>query len=187
MEYITDEFVTMRINEPLEEQLRVSKDFRETQREWGRISQMLNDGIEQTAEYRRLQEEWESKNSEHKYLCGKAAYVLGYEDGIKIASEHQIRQEKSILSVQDMAQLIYVYDAIKKLNKIMCGEVTVYQRDKGLFGTMERVVDVIAGGAASEVIMLGKDEFSEYLTRVLNNEDETPEKRARELVGMQQV
>lgn len=68
--------------------------------------------------YDRLEDEW----SKYNIMYGKESYRLGFEDGVQTASERDIRAKGSVLSVRDMTHLIYVYDAVKKLNQFLLGE-----------------------------------------------------------------
>ena len=65
-----------------------------------------------------LEDEW----TKYNILYGDEAYRLGFEDGVQVASERKIRANGSVLSVMDMTHLIYLYDAIRKLNKLLLGE-----------------------------------------------------------------
>lgn len=57
---------------------------------------------------------------------------MGFEDGVQLASERKIRVKGSALDVKDMTHLIYVYDAIKKLNKLLLGEWEIHDRNGGV-------------------------------------------------------
>jgi len=41
---------------------------------------------------------------------------------VRLASEKEIRAKGSVLDVQDMTHLVYLYDAVKKLNVFLLGE-----------------------------------------------------------------
>ena len=59
--------------------------------------------------------------TKYNIVYGEQSYRLGFEDCVQIAKEHEIRVKGSVLSVEDMAHLVYMYDAVKKLNKLLLG------------------------------------------------------------------
>ena len=61
------------------------------------------------------------KNLSCRHLC-EVINRLGFEDGVQLAFEKEIRVNGSVLDVKDMTHLVYVYDSIKKLNKLLLGE-----------------------------------------------------------------
>lgn len=181
MDFISEEFVAARTGEPLEKRLRDSDKFRqqieclhEASKPFGKDS-----GISKKwwKVYDVLENEW----TKYNILYGEEAYRLGLEDGVQIASEREIRAKGSVLSSKDMTHLIYVYDAVKKLNMFLFGEWEVHSRDGGILGVLDRVCDVIEDGACSEIRLRGEDEAFECLTDILDNQEIVPEERAKML------
>ena len=82
-----------------------------------------------------------------------------------------------------MTHLIYVYDAIKKLNKLLLGEWDIHGRDGGVLEELDRVCDVIEGGICAEIRLRGEDEMYECLADILDDVGKAPEERARMLTG----
>lgn len=50
--------------------------------------------------------------SKYNIRYGEESYRLGFEDGVQLATEREIRAKGSVLDVQDMAHLVSVHDAI---------------------------------------------------------------------------
>lgn len=185
MEAPTDEFVKERMGEPLELKLRQNEKFREKQK-------YMRDRMQSWQEYfggPENREMWEQLDqlqeamSEHNYLYGKEAYKLGYCDGIQVGKEQMPDEKTSIFSVEDMAHLIYIYDAVKRMNRIMLGETLPdIRRDNGVFGALDRIFDIIEHGISSKIRLLGEDEAFEVLTGILDNRMEAPEIRAKQLL-----
>ena len=114
-------------------------------------------------------------------MYGEESYRLGFEDGMQTASEKEIRAKGSVLSFQDMTHLVYLYDAVKKLNMFLLGEWDNYDRDRGTLKELDRVCKVIENGTCAEIRLLGEDETYECLTDILDNSGIEPEERARML------
>ena len=53
---------------------------------------------------------------------------------------------RTILSLKDMATLITIYDAIKKLNITLTGDIEIHTRNKGVLGTLGSIFDIIDNG-----------------------------------------
>ena len=100
---------------------------------------------------------------------------------MQIASEKEIRAKGSVLSFQDMTHLVYLYDAVKKLNMFLLGEWDNYDRDRGTLKELDRVCKVIENETCAEIRLWGEDENYECLTDILDNSGITPEERARML------
>lgn len=90
---------------------------------------------------------------------------------------------KTILSLKDMATLIAVYDAVKKLNATLTGGI-IHTKNEGVLGVLESVCDIIENGVCQEIKSWGKEEFTTKVNYILDNASETPENRARQLLGI---
>ena len=187
MDFVSQEFVSARMAEALEARLRISEKFQQQMKSLREVSHTFvsKSGKKQGnwKLYDKLESEWIQYNS----LYGEEAYLLGVEDGVQIATERQIRMKKSVLSVKDMTHLIYVYDAIKELNMVLLGAWGIYGRSDGVMGVLNRVLDIIENGVCSEIKLLGKDESFEYLYKILDDQEITPEKRAKRLADCKSV
>ena len=67
------------------------------------------------------------------------------------------------LSMEDMVHIIYIYDAVKKLNLIMLGEDGVYDKEEGILGTLGRICDLVYNGASCKLWLIGEDEAGEMV------------------------
>ena len=86
-----------------------------------------------------------------------------------------------------MTHLVYLYDAIKKLNMFLLGEWDNYDRDSGIMKELDRVCKVIEHGTCAEIRLRGEDEMFECLTDILDNQEVTPEECARVLTGFEKI
>lgn len=182
MDFI-EEFVAARIGEPLETRLRNSDSFRQQMKSLHEASKVFTRDSVKSDEcwkaFDRLEDEWSKYNIQY----GEESYRLGFEDGVQMASEKEIRSKGSVLDVKDMTHLVYVYDAIKKLNKLLLGEWEIHGRDGGILEELDRVCDVIEGGICAEIRLRGEDEMYECLADILDDAGKAPEERAKLLTG----
>lgn len=183
MDLITDEFLSARTGEPLEARLGKSDKFQQHMKSLHKASQAFTKDTSISKKdwkrYDRLEEEW----SEYNIAYGEESYRLGFEDGVRLASERRIRLEGSVLSVKDMTHLVYMYDALKKLNRLLLGEWEIHNRKDGILEELDRVCDVIENGTCAEIRLQGEDEMYECLTDILDDAGKAPEERARLLIG----
>ena len=112
---------------------------------------------------------------------GEESYRMGFEDGVQLAKEREIRVKGSVLSVKDMTHLVYMYDAVKKLNKLLLGVWDIHDRECGVLEELDRVCDVIEDGICAEIRLQGEDEMYERLADILDNPEMSPEERAERL------
>ncbi len=84
-----------------------------------------------------------------------------------------------MISVKDMTDLVYVYDAYTTINKALFGEEVFLGFDEGNWGAMSRVFNVIERNVVDE---LKKDDFNEAKA-ILDSSSMTPEDRAVKLLG----
>ena len=171
MDFISEEFFAARTGEALEARLRDSGTFRqqmkslhEASKAFSKDSGMLKKGWKL---YDRLEDEW----TKYNILYGEEAYRLGFQDGVRLASEKEIRAKGSVLDVQDMTHLVYMYDSIRKLNKLLLGEWEIYGRDGGVLRELDRVCDVIEHGICAEIRLRENDEMYGRLVNILDDEE----------------
>lgn len=183
MDFISEKFLTARTGEALEARLRDSDIFQQQMKRLHEASKAFTrDSVnldECWKAFDRLEEEW----SKYNIRYGEESYRLGFEDGMRLASEREIRAKGSVLDAKDMTHLVYVYDAIKKLNKLLLGEWEIHDRDGGVLEELNRVCDVIEGGICAELKLRGEDEMYEYLADILDDAGKAPEERAKLLTG----
>ena len=183
MDLITDEFVFARTGEPLEKRLRNSDSFRQQMKSLHEAAKKFTRDSVKSDEcwkaFDRLEEEWGKYNIRY----GEESYRLGFEDGVQLASEKGIRAKGSVLDGTDMAHLVSIYDAVKKLNKLLLGEWEIHGRDGGVLEELDRVCDVIEHGVCAEIRLRGEDEMYERLAGILDDAEKAPEERAKLLAG----
>ncbi len=183
MDYITDEFIFARTREPLEERIQENDKFRHQMKLLRELSKVFakDSGLSEKSWklFNKLEDEW----SKYNIMYGEESYRLGFEDGVQIASERKIRAKGSVLSLKDMTHLICMYDAVKKLNEILLGTWEILDREGGILAELDRVCDVILGGACAEIRLCGGEDAYECLTDIMGNQELTPEERARKLTG----
>lgn len=179
MDFISEEFLAARTGEALEARLRDSDTFRQQMKSLHEASKAFSKDSGMSKKcwklYDRLEGEWTKYNIRY----GEESYHLGFEDGMQLASERGIRAKGSVLDVKDMTHLVYLYDAVKKINVFLLGEWDNYGRDSGVLKEPDRVCRVIEDGACAEIRLRGEDENYECLTDILDNSEITPEERAR--------
>lgn len=181
MDFISEKFIAARTGEALEARLRDSDTFRRQMKSLHETSKAFSKDSGMSKKswklYDRLEDEW----TKYNILYGEEAYRLGFEDGVQIASEREIRAKGSVLSFTDMTHLIYLYDAVKKMNVFLLGEWDNYDRDSGMLKELDRVCRVIENGACAEIRLRVEDETYECLTDILDNSGIAPEERAKKL------
>lgn len=182
MDFLSDKFILARTGEPLEDRLRKSERFRQQIQSLSKISKVFAENIALSEEQRKLYGRMDDEWSEYSTVYGEESYRLGFEDGVQLAAEHTIRAKGSVLSVEDMIHLVYMYDAIKKLNTLLLGEWEIHGRECGILEELDRVCNVIESGVCAELRLQGEDEMHEYLTDILDNPEMSPEERAERLV-----
>ena len=187
MDSISKEFLAARTGEALEARLRDSDTFREQMKCLREASKAFSKDSGLSKKDWKLYDALENEWTKYNIQYGEEAYRLGFEDGVQIASEREIRAKGSVLSFQDMTHLIYLYDAVKKLNMFLLGEWDNYDRDRGTLKDLDRVCKVIENGACAEIRLRGEDETYECLTDILDNSEIPPEERAKMLTDYGKV
>lgn len=181
MDFILEEFISVRTGEPLEERIRKSDKFQQQMKSLHKASQAFakdtNISKKDWKLYDKLEDEW----SKYNITYGEEAYRLGFEDGVQIASEREIRLKGSVLSVKDMTHLVYMYDAVKKLNKLLLGAWEIHDREGGILAELDRVCDVIEDGTCAEIRLQGEDAAYECLSDIIDKSELSPEECAKKL------
>ena len=184
MDVISEEFIFARTGEPLETRLKNSDSFwRQMKSLHEAAKDFTRDSVKSDECWKafdRLEEEWGKYNIRY----GEESYRLGFEDGVRLASERGIRAKGSVLDGKDMAHLVSIYDAVKKLNKLLLGEWEIHGRDGGVLEELDRVCDVIEHGVCAELRLRGEDEMYERLADILDDAEKAPEERAKLLAGL---
>ena len=179
MGFISEEFISSRTGEPLETRLKNSAGFRQQMKSLRKASKAFTRDSVKSDEcwkaFDRLEDEWGKYNIRY----GEESYRLGFEDGVQLASEKKMRAKGSVLDVKDMTHLVYVYDAIRKLNKLLLGEWEIHGRDGGVLRELDRVCDVIEHGICAEIRLRENDEMYGRLVNILDDEEKAPEERAK--------
>jgi hypothetical protein len=183
VDVISEEFVFARTGEALEARIRNSENFQQQMKSLHEAAKAFTRDSVKSDEcwkaFDSLEEEWTKYNIRY----GEESYRLGFEDGVQLASEREIRAKGSVLDVQDMAHLVSMYDAVKKLNKLLLGEWEIHGRDGGVLEELDRVCDVIEHGVCAELRFRGEDEMYERLADILDDAGKAPEERAKLLAG----
>ena len=84
-----------------------------------------------------------------------------------------------MISVKDMADFVYVYDAYITINKALFGDAMLLGFHEGNFGTISRIFNVIEQNVADG---LKKDDYK-ATWEILDNTSMPPEDRAKKLLG----
>ena len=187
MSFISEEFLAARIGEALEARLHTNDRFQQRMKDLHKVSKAFSEDSNLSKEDWTLFDALEHEWTEYDIMYGEESYRLGFEDGMQIVSEREIREKGTVLSFKDMTHLIYLYDAIKKLNVFLLGEWDNYDRDNGMLKELDRVCKVIENGTCAEIKLWGKDKMFEYLEDILDNQEVIPEERARVLIGLEKI
>lgn len=184
MKNLLKELTLVRTGEPLDEELYKRSEFCQNQQQWKDSTNKFNQMVKMTKEQREAFNDIEDAFMEYNIICIETVYKLGYNDGILVGMEQKPDGRKSVLSLDDMANLISVYDSIRQLKKFLLGKTNEYWEDAGAFKIFEYVYDVIDNAACSEIKLLGRDESCTRINTILKNDMLTPEERAKQLLGI---
>ena len=127
--------------------------------------------------------EYEDELSKTNCIYSEEAYKLGFEDGILIGMEKKPDGRKSVLSLEDMAAMVSVYDAVQNLKTTMLGSRKEYWDEGGVLAVFDSVYDIIEQAACVEIRLLGDDECSDRVTGILDRKVGA-EERAKQLLGL---
>ena len=179
-----DETVKARMGDALEEELKKNAHFLQKQEKWRDAANRFEGMVSMTHEQWLALQEVEDVFLEYNASYGEAAYRKGLSDGILIGIEQEANGRKSILALEDMANLISVYDAVRQLKKVLLGREDEHWEDAGAFSVFEYIFNVIDNATCSKIQFLGKDEAIEIVMGVLADETMNPEEKARQLLGL---
>jgi len=179
MDMLSDEIVITRTGEALEEELKKAG-YHKKLKEIADITKVWRKGM--TGETLELYDRVEDKVMQYISFYAETAYRFGVKDGIRLGMEQGADGKKTILSLEDMVHIMYIYDAVKKLNLIMLGEDGVYDKEEGVLGTLGRICDLIYNGASYKLCLLGEDETDDRISYIIDKPGCTPEERAAMLL-----
>lgn len=187
MSIISEEFFTARMGEVLEARLRENDKYQKKMEDLHKASKVFLKAAGLSKKTWKLYDALDDAWTEYNIMYGEESYRLGFEDGMHIVSERKIREKGSILSFKDMTHLVYLYDAVKKINMLLLGEWDNYDRESGILKELDRVYKVIEDGVCAEIRLRGEDELFECLTDILDNRKAVPEERAKVLTGLEKI
>lgn len=184
MNQLSDKLVEARMGDPLEKRLKEDQRFMQRQEELAGIFRECGEIAPRTKKQRVKNSDkiWDGIGR-YNYSYGETAYRLGYEDGVRAGMEQKAAGKRSILSLEDMTDMVRMYDAVKQLNVTLHGSEEYHEKDEGVLGALERVYYVIHNGIGYRLEFLGEDESDESITYILDGVNDSPEQRARMLLG----
>lgn len=118
------------------------------------------------------------------YTYGMTAYHMGYSDGILTGTEDGKTGGRTVFTLEDMCNLVIIYDAVKQLNITVLGSMEARSKNEGILGALDRVYDVIASGTGMEIKLPGGEEEAGFIGHVLDDRTKTAEERAKLLLGI---
>ena len=185
METLSEEMIDNRLGEPLENRLQNDPDYQEQQK---RLSETLREYWEippRTKKQRVWKSDkiWESIGR-YNYSHGRIAYQLGYADGVRADMEKKAAGKRSMFSLEDMTDMVRIYDAVKQLNITLFGNNEYHEKEEGVLGALDLVYYIIHNGIGCMLEFLEEDESDESITYILDMIDVLPEKRAAMLLGI---
>ena len=176
------EIVNARTGEPLEDELRNRGTLKKEQGEVRKAVEEFTDSVEMTPESKDKFEHLRDMQTLYEIAYGQTAYSLGYSDGVEAGMEKGAEGKHTILTVEDMSDMVTAYDAIKKINETLLGTFEPHNKPKGALGALECILDVIAHGMTAQYRLL-REEDAPKVENILNNDMLTPEQRAKILLG----
>lgn len=155
MSIISEEFFAARTGEVLEARLRESDKYQKNMEDLHKALRVFSKAADLSKKTWKLYDALDDAWTEYNIMYGEESYRLGLEDGMQTASEREIRAKGSVLSFMDMTHLVYLYDAVKKLNEFLLGEWDNYDRDCGTLKELDRVCKVIENDTCAEIRLWG--------------------------------
>lgn len=178
---VSEDIVSARVGEELEKILRADTEFQQQTKVLHKASIDFRNGCGMKQEGWKLYDNFEQESSKYNCMYGEAAYRLGVSDGFLMSQEQKPDGRK--LSLEDMNNLISIYDCVQKLKEILLGSREEYWEEGGGFTVFERLYNIIEHAACAEIRLLGEDEAFERVTAILD-EKITAEERAKQLLGI---
>ncbi|MCM1233299.1 MAG: hypothetical protein NC489_24540 [Ruminococcus flavefaciens] len=182
MEQVEDKFIMARMEE-LENRLRNNAEYWRQVKVANEAGKQFEDACDKDKEILKAYRKYEEELSKTNCIYSEEAYKLGFEDGILIGMEKEPDGRKSVLSLEDMTAMLSVYDAVQDMKTTMLGSRKEYWEDGGVLATFESLYDVIEHAACAEIRLMGEDECTDRVTKILDKEV-SAEERARELLGL---
>lgn len=179
---ITDEIVRERTGEPLDVELQKNGVLQGPQERLQEAIDVLISSIGTLQNGKEAYEQVEEAWMKYDVVYGETAYRLGLSDGMKIGKEKGVGENETVFSLEDMATLIRIYDAVRELNGVLYGDAETRREEDGVMCTLGSIYDLIANGVCAELKLLGDDEVAERLTSILDG-DMSPCERAKRLLG----
>lgn len=180
----TEEFVILRMAEPLEDELRKRKDFKKQQTKLRDALLNWNGKPEMTKKQLEAFDHIESTLSEYVYIYGETAYRLGYSDGMSIDMDKNPSNKRTVLSLEDMCNLISIYVAVKELKITLFGSLDILPAKNSIIGSLDHIFDIINNGICLEIKLLGEDRSTELITNILDSNSISSKEKARQLLGI---
>lgn len=181
---LSDEIVEIRMGEPLEKRLQKDDVYMQRQKELAGVLRECWEIRPRTKKQRVRKSDiiWDSIGR-YNYSYGEAAYRLGYEDGVRAGMEQKAAGKRSMFSLEDMTDMVRMYDAVKQLNITLFGHNEYHEKEEGVLGALDRVYYIIHNGIGCMLEFQGDDESDQSITYILDRIDAAPEKRAEMLLG----
>lgn len=179
-----DKLVETRTGEALEAELRKKANFLEKQKEWRDAIKKFNDMVSMSHEEFLSLQSVEDVFLEYNSAYGETAYRMGYSDGVMVGMEQEPDGIKSVLTFEDMKNLICVYDAVRQLEKILLGRSGEHWEDVTSSSVYERVFNIICNATCTKIKLLEDDKAIDFITEVLSDDTMAPGKKAGRLLGI---
>ena len=92
--------------------------------------------------------------------------------------------KRTVLSLEDMSNLVSIYDAVRKLKITLFGSLDISPKKDSVLGLLDYVFDIINNGICSEIELLGRNKSAELITNILDSSSSTSEEKAKQLLGI---
>ena len=117
---------------------------------------------------------------------GEVMYQYAFHDGLAVGMEHKRykendgqREQALSFEIEDMENLIYIYDAFNTLCKQMMGTVIASPTESGIIGKLGRIHQIVEGKIRPD-LKEGDDSIG---YKILGDTTKTPKERAKILMG----
>jgi len=180
-----DKLVETRTGETLEAELRKNTDFLQKQKEWRDAIKKLNDMVSMSHEQFLSLQSVEDVFLEYNSAYGEVAYRMGYSDGVMVGMEQEPDGTKSVLTFEDMKNLICVYEAVRQLEEFLLGRLGEHWEDVTPSSVFGRVFNIICNAASTQIKLLEDDKAIEFITEILSDDTMAPEEKAGRLLGIE--
>ena len=180
----TAEFVRIRMAYPLEDELRKRKDFKNQQTKLREALLNWNGKSKMTQKQLEAFDYIEDALTAYVYTYGETAYRLGFSDGMDIGMDKNPSNKRTVLSLEDMSNLVSIYDAVRKLKITLFGSLDISPKKDSVLGLLDYVFDIINNGICSEIELLGRNKSAELITNILDSSSSTSEEKAKQLLGI---